>query len=591
MSVEQIELFALFAAVFALLFWGRWRYDLVAFSALLVALVLGLVPTDQAFSGFGHPATVIVALVLVISRGLLNSGAIDLITRRMVDAGRSVAAHIAVMSGVGAVLSAFMNNVAAMALLMPVDLQAAKKAGRPVRRTLMPLSFATILGGMVTLIGTPPNIIIASFRERALGEPFAMFDFTPVGGTVAIVGIAFVALVGWRLIPKGDGDDAPADDLRALEGYLAELVVPEKSKAIGQEVRDLYPAGDEDDVAILGVVRNGKRLGGFSSTVVLRAKDMLIVEAAAEDIDRFRGALGLEFLGERPNRETAAGDLSLMEVVVPRESRFAGRSAISMRLRARRGVTLLGISRKGKRFSRRVRHETVRPGDILLLLGAEDRLPDLANSLGLLPLAERGLNVTQHRKAWLAVGVFAAAIAVSAFGLLYLATALAIVVALYIFLDIVPIRSVYDHIEWPVVVLLGSMIPLGIALENAGGTQLIAAGIVDLATGLPSWVVLTALMLVVMTLSDVLNNTATAVIGAPIAVDIAARLNANPDGFLMAVAVAASCAFLTPIGHKNNTLILGPGGYKFGDYWRMGLPLEIVVIAVSVPVILVVFPL
>ena len=591
MSVEQIELFALFAAVFALLFWGRWRYDLVAFSALLVALVLGLVPTDQAFSGFGHPATVIVALVLVISRGLLNSGAIDLITRRMVDAGRSVAAHIAVMSGVGAVLSAFMNNVAAMALLMPVDLQAAKKAERPVRRTLMPLSFATILGGMVTLIGTPPNIIIASFRERALGEPFAMFDFTPVGGTVAIVGIAFVALIGWRLIPKGDGDDAPADDLRALEGYLAELVVPEKSKAIGQEVRDLYQAGDEDDVAILGVVRNGKRLGGFSSTVVLRAKDMLIVEATAEDIDRFRGALGLEFLGERPTRETAAGDLSLMEVVVPRESRFAGRSAISMRLRARRGVTLLGISRKGKRFSKRVRHETVRPGDILLLLGAEDRLPDLANSLGLLPLAERGLNVTQHRKAWLAVGVFAAAIAVSAFGLLYLATALAIVVALYIFLDIVPIRSVYDHIEWPVVVLLGSMIPLGVALENAGGTQLIAAGIVDLATGLPSWVVLTALMLVVMTLSDVLNNTATAVIGAPIAVDIAARLNANPDGFLMAVAVAASCAFLTPIGHKNNTLILGPGGYKFGDYWRMGLPLEIVVIAVSVPVILVVFPL
>ncbi|MCY6380006.1 SLC13 family permease [Hoeflea prorocentri] len=591
MSVEQIQLFILFAAVFALLFWGRWRYDLIAFSALLVALVLGLVPTDQAFSGFGHPATVIVALVLVISRGLLNSGAIDLITRQMVDAGRSVAAHIAVMSGVGAVLSAFMNNVAAMALLMPVDLQAAKKAGRPVRRTLMPLSFATILGGMVTLIGTPPNIIIASFRERALGEPFGMFAFTPVGGTVAIIGIAFVALIGWRLIPKGDGDDAPADDLRALEGFLAELVVPEKSKAVGQEVRDLYPVGDEDDVAIIGVVRNGKRLGGFSSTVILRPNDMLIVEATAEDIDRFRGTLGLEFLGERPDRETAAGDLSLMEVVVPRESRLAGRSAISMRLRARRGVTLLGISRKGKRFSKRVRHETVRAGDILLLLGSEDRLPDVANWLGVLPLAERGLNVTQHRKAWLAVGVFAAAISISAFGLLYLATALAIVVALYIFLDIVPIRSVYDHIEWPVVVLLGSMIPLGVALENAGGTQLIAIAIVDLAAGLPSWVVLTALMLVVMTLSDVLNNTATAVIGAPIAVDIASRLNANPDGFLMAVAVAASCAFLTPIGHKNNTLILGPGGYKFGDYWRMGLPLEVVVVAVSVPVILMVFPL
>ncbi|MEM9107283.1 MAG: SLC13 family permease, partial [Pseudomonadota bacterium] len=318
MSLQQAELFILFAAVFAMLFWGRWRYDLVAFSALLVALVLGLVPTEEAFSGFGHPATVIVALVLVVSRGLLNSGAIDIITRRLIDAGRSTAGHIAMMSGVGAVLSAFMNNVAAMALLMPVDLQAAKKAGRPVRTTLMPLSFATILGGMVTLIGTPPNIIIASFRERALGEPFGMFDFTPVGGAVAIVGIAFVALFGWRLIPKGDSDDAPAEDLRALEGYLAELVVPEGSKAIGQEVRDLYPIGDEDDIAILGVIRNGKRLGGFSSTHVLRANDMLVVEATAEDIDRFRGSLGLEFFGERPSKEVAAGDLSLMEVVVPR---------------------------------------------------------------------------------------------------------------------------------------------------------------------------------------------------------------------------------------------------------------------------------
>jgi di/tricarboxylate transporter len=591
MSLQQAELFALFAAVFGMLFWGRWRYDLVAFCALLVALVLGLVPTEQAFSGFGHPATVIVALVLVVSRGLLNSGAIDIITRRLIDAGRSTAGHIAMMSGVGAVLSAFMNNVAAMALLMPVDLQAAKKAGRPIRRTLMPLSFATILGGMATLIGTPPNIIIASYRERALGAPFGMFDFTPVGGAVALVGIAFVALIGWRLIPSGDADDAPAEKLMALEGYLAELVIPDDSKAIGQEVRDLYPIGDEDDVAILGVVRNGKRLGGFSSTVVLRAKDMLVVEAAAEDIDRFRGSLGLEFFGEQPSKDAATGDLTLMEVVVPRESRLAGRSAISMRLRARRGVTLLGISRTGRRFSNRIRHETVRPGDILLLLGPEDRLPDVTRWLGVLPLAERGLNVTQHRKAWLSVGIFAAAIAVSAFGLLYLATALAIVVALYVILDIVPVRNVYDHIEWPVVVLLGSMIPLGVALEEAGGTQLIAGAIVELSAGLPAWVVLTALMLVVMTLSDVLNNTATAVIGAPIAVDIATRLNANPDGFLMAVAVAASCAFLTPIGHKNNTLIMGPGGYRFGDYWRTGLPLEILVVAISVPVILVVFPL
>jgi di/tricarboxylate transporter len=417
-----------------------------------------------------------------------------------------------------------------------------------------------------------------------------MFDFAPVGGAVAIVGIAFVALIGYRLIPQGD-ETAAKQELMSLEGYLAELVIPDKSKAVGKEVRDLYEAADEDDVAILGVIRNGKRLGGFSARLELRARDMLIVEAPAENIDQFRGTLGLEFFGEKPSGDEAVGDLSLMEVVVPREARIEGRSSIAMRLRSRRGITLLGISRQGKRFQKRVRHETVRAGDILLLLGPADALGDTANWLGVLPLAERGLNVTQHSRAWLAVGIFAAAIAIAAMGWLYLATALAIVVALYVFLDIVPIRGVYDHIEWPVIVLLGSMIPLGVALERSGGTELIAGSIVGFTEGMPAWAVLTVLMVVVMTLSDVLNNTATAVVGAPIAVDIAAQLGVNPDPFLMAVAVAASCAFLTPIGHKNNTLIMGPGGYSFGDYWRTGLPLEVLVVAVAVPMILLVFPL
>ncbi|OUS05030.1 SLC13 family permease [Rhodobacterales bacterium 52_120_T64] len=591
MTVDQILLFSLFAGVFGMLLWGRWRYDLIAFSALLIALVLGLVPTDQAFSGFGHPATIIIALVLIISRGLQNSGAIDLITKRIIDTGRTISGHIAVMSVTGALLSAFMNNVAAMALFMPIDIQAAAKAGRSVRRTLMPLSFATILGGMVTLIGTPPNIIIASFREKAVGEPFSMFDFAPVGLTVAFVGILFVATIGWRLMPKGDESAVGKSGHIGLDGYVAELVVPENSNAIGKMVRDLYEGANEDDVVILGVVRNGIRLGGFGARTVIREKDMLVVEAAAEDMDRFRGTIGLEFFGEQPRGETVTGGHELIEVVVPRDARIAGRSALSLRLQARRGVALLGISRQGKRFEKRVRHEPIRAGDILLLIGPHGELPDVVNWLGVLPLAERGLNVTQHSRSWLAIGIFAAAISISALGMLYLATALAIVVALYVGLKIVPIRNVYDHIEWPVIVLLGSMIPLGVALEDSGGTTMIASSIIDVTYGLPSWAVLTVLMIIVMTLSDVLNNTATAVIGGPIAVDVATKLGVNPDPFLMAVAIAASCAFLTPIGHKNNTLIMGPGGYSFGDYWRTGLPLEILVVAVSVPMILLVFPL
>lgn len=590
MTQDQILLFSLFGIVFAMLIWGRWRYDLVAFCALLVALVLGLVPDSEAFSGFGHPATIIVALVLVISRGLTNSGAIDVITRKLVDTGRGVGAHIAVMSGAGAVLSAFMNNVAALALLMPVDLQAAKKAGRSPRSTLMPLSFATILGGLVTLIGTPPNIIIASYRELSQGEPFAMFDFAPVGLACAIAGILYVALAGWRLIPPADDKTNAGAGQIELDGFLAELVVPKGSVQSGKLVRELQPLADDHDVVVLGLVRGGRRLPGFSLDVEIRQGDIVLVKASAEDIDSFRGIAGLEYFGEKSSAEATHGSMALMEVVVPKDARIDGRSAISLRLSARRGVALLGISRQGKTIRKRVRHAPISAGDILLLIGPSELLHETAAWLGVLPLAERGLNVTQHRKAWLAAGIFTAAIAVASVGLLYLATALAIVVAAYVVFNIVPLRDLYAHIEWPVIVLLGSMIPLGAALENSGGTDIVASQIIALAAGWGPAVVLAVLMIVIMTLSDVLNNTATAVIGAPIAVSMAEGLKVDPDPFLMAVAVAASCAFLTPIGHKNNTLVMGPGGYRFGDYWRMGLPLEAIVIAVAVPMIMWIWP-
>jgi len=591
MTSDQIILFTLFGLVFAFLLWGRFRYDLVAFGALLIALILGVVPKDQAFSGFGHPATIIVALVLVVSRGLTNSGAVDMVARKLIDAGRSLSAHIGMMAGIGAVLSAFMNNVAALALLMPVELQAASRAGRSPGLTLMPLAFATILGGLVTLIGTPPNIIIAQFRADALGEPYHMFDFAPVGLACALAGIAFVALVGWRLIPKAVGEHDSPRELIDLAGYIAELVVPEGSPAIDRLVRDLDTDAEEADAVVVGLVRNGKRLPGRARASTIRAGDILVVEAAPDAIDRLKGALKLEAIGEDRHEAAAGAGMALMEVVVQHDSRILGRSSDDVRLMRRHNVTLLGVSRQGRRFTARVRRLPIEAGDILLLLGSPDRLPEVANWLGALPLAARGLQVTQYRKAGMAVAIFAAAIAAASFDLIYLPVALGCVAALFVITDIVPLREVYDHIEWPVVVLLGSMLPLGAALETSGGTALIAANIVGLTQGLPAAVVLTVLMVVTMTLSDVLNNTATTVIAAPIAVDIAGRLGSNPDPFLMAVAVAASCAFLTPIGHKNNTLIMGPGGYGFGDYWRMGLPLEIIVIAVAIPMILLVWPL
>ncbi|WP_375691071.1 SLC13 family permease [Pseudooceanicola sp. LIPI14-2-Ac024] len=590
MTFDQAALFALFIAVFAMLLWGRWRYDIVAFSALLIGIALGLVPAEDAFSGFGHPATIVVALVLVVSAGLVRSGAVYLITRTLVDSSRRLGTHIAIMGGIGGVLSAFMNNVAALALLMPVDIQTARKAGRAPGLSLMPLSFATILGGMATLIGTPPNIIIATFRGDALGTPYSMFDFTPVGGIAAIAGLAFVALIGWRLIPQREDTVVRAADLAQ---YVAELTVPEGSDHVGKRLGELTGDAEKADVAIIGLIRDGRRLYGNARNNLLQAGDSIVLEATPEALDEFRSALNLAFSDEkREELLTAAGDgLDLLEVVVPAESRMVGRSAQSSGLSWRQRAVLLGLARQGQPIRSQIRRTSIEPGDILLLLVPKDTGPDVAEWMGCLPLADRGLTVTDNTKTWLAIGLFAAAVAVASFGLLDLPVALGFVVVGYILFKILPLQELYDHIEWPVVVLLGSMIPLGAALETSGGTALIADSLVWLTDGWPAWAILTALMVVTMTLSDVLNNTATAIVAAPIGVSMAQRLDVSPDPFLMAVAVAASSAFLTPIGHKNNTLVLGPGGYRFGDYWRMGLPLEVLVIAVSIPAILVFWPL
>ena len=590
MSADQTILFTLLSAVFVLLIWGRWRYDLVAFVALLAALLTGVVPREAAFSGFGHPATVIIALVLIVSRGLINSGAIELLARFVVDSSRRLSAHIAIMSGVIAALSAVMNNVAALAMLMPLDIQAAEKAKRSPALTLMPLSFASILGGMITLIGTPPNIVIAEFRGTTLGEPYKMFDFAPVGLVCAIVGVAFVALIGWRLLPANLRNREAESKTFDLADYIAELRVPEGSKVIGKRVRDLDETAAKSDVDIVGLVRRGQRMPGLARVVEIQAGDILVLEAHPENIDEALGTLQLEYVGAGTD-QLEKEDLTLHEVVVTEASSLAGRSAHSQRLLYRYSVALVGISRAGKRFREQVRKLTIQPGDVLLLLGPEERLADATVQLRCLPLKHRGQRVIQRDKAGLAVGIFAIAILFASLNIVYLPIALGCVAALMVLLNIVPLREVYDSIEWPVIVLLGSMIPLGAALQTIGGTALIADTIVNMSAGFSPTAVLVLLIVVTMTLSDVMNNTATAVIAAPIAVDIAARLGVNPDTFLMGVAVAASSAFLTPIGHKNNTLILGPGGYRFGDYWRMGLPLEILVVVISVPAILYFWPL
>ncbi|MDH3229762.1 MAG: SLC13 family permease [Alphaproteobacteria bacterium] len=597
MSFDQIFLLALLGAVLALFVWGRWRYDIVAFAALLAATLAGTVPFGAMFAGFGHPATVTVALVLIVSRGLQNSGAVQSIGR-LIPSGGSVSGHVGALAAIGGALSAVMNNVGALALLMPAALHSAARAARSPALLLMPLSFGSILGGLVTLIGTPPNIIVATFREDLTGESFAMFDFTPVGGAVALAGIVFVALVGWRLVPESRRAKMSARELFEIEAYLSEAVVEEKSPLVGKTLQDADTLAEEHNAVLLGLIRADRRIEHGHRQEIVLAGDVLVLETGPDALSAVHNALKLhpaDIVRKRQKEaappESESGEIVLTEAVVLPKSSIIGRTVESLRLRRRHGVNLLAVSRRGQPFRGRLRDFRFRASDVLLLEGDPEQLPSVISSIGCLPLAHRALLIQRQRQGLLAIGIFAGAVAAASLGVVSLPAAFAAAVGLMVLFNIVPARDIYDAVDWPVIVLLGAMIPVGGALQASGATALMANGLVDLSAGLPAWVILALVLIVTMTLSDVMNNAATAVVMAPISIGITERLSVNPDSFLMAVAVGASCAFLTPIGHQNNTLILGPGGYHFGDYWRMGLPLEATIVIVSIPMLLWIWPL
>ncbi len=594
MPFEQIAILVLIGAILILFIWGRWRYDLIAFTALLVAVVIGLVEPMEAFIGFGHPAVVTVAAVLIISRALSNSGLIDLLVKGLDPAAeRGQSLHIGFIGTVSALLSAFINNVGALALLMPVALKSAAKVKRSPGFILMPLAFASILGGTITLIGTPPNIIIANYRVKAGGEAFSMFDFTPVGAVVALVGLVFVAFLGWRLIPAARRAKQDDGSLFEIEAYITELSVPEDSSLLGKGRRQIEAEFEKLEIEFVGLIRAHQRIHSATWRGRVSAGDILVLEADPEGIDKAVSGFGLDMVGSgaEVSDDLKSDEVALVEAVVSPAGMIENRTASGVHLRGRFGVNLLAISRQGRPIKTRLHTMRLRAGDVLLLQGPVDQMPTILGDIGCLPLAERGLKIGKPERAWLSLAVFVAAIIFMSLGLVAAPIALGLAAMAMLFLNVASLREAYDSINWPVIILLGAMIPIGGALETTGATDLITETILGIGGGVSPIVVLTILLIVTMTLSDIVNNAATAVIMAPIAFGLAERLQVNADAFLMAVAIGASCAFLTPIGHQNNTLILGPGGYRFGDYWRMGLPLEIIIVAVSVPMILWVWPL
>jgi len=607
MNLEQGIVLGVIAMTFGLFAWGKWRYDVVAVIALF-SLVVGnvvlekflkrpdskLIDPDRALDGFGHAAVITVAAVLVISRALRNSGVVDLIARRLMPLAKNQLLHIGSLCVVAAVLSAFMNNVGALALLLPVALKTAGEQNRSPTLILMPLAFASILGGMMTMIGTPPNIIISIFREEhtAAGEAFGMFAFSPVGGMVALFGVAFVALIGWRFIPKDAQKKSGTEELFALNEYITEVRVPEDCKFVGKTLGEVEKETGEK-MMVFGFIRKDGKVISPNRNNLVRADARYLVKVDPLDLQVIMDESGLRLAKELRARMDSieGGDVTFGEVLVTPSSHLLGRTRAELRRRTSGSVVLMAVARQGQPMRKRLGDIVFRVGDVLLLQGNGDDLKEHVTNLHLLPLAERELQVGIFSKVSVAVGIFGTAIALSMFDVLPTTLAFLGAIIAYVFLGILPMRDLYRQIDWPVIVLLGAMIPVSGALQDTGLTDKIADFVSNHKGSVPAWGILAILMVLTMTLSDVINNAATALIMAPIGVGIALQMGASPDPFLMAVAVGASCAFLTPIGHQCNALILGPGGYRFGDYWRMGLPLEVLIVAGSVPLILYRFPL
>ncbi|MEP4380068.1 MAG: SLC13 family permease [Alphaproteobacteria bacterium] len=585
MDFNQIAVVATLALTLVLFAWGHWRYDLVALVSLLALVLLGVIPDSEAFRGFGHPAIITVAAMLVISAALEKAGIVDIIAARITQASSSLVISMMLQTGAVTVMSAFMNNIGALALMLPVALQVARRIGVHPGYFLMPLAFGSILGGLLTMIGTPPNIIIATFRQEAMGESFGIFDFTPVGLLVALAGLLVIAGFARFLIPIRGGN-SDADVYAQLEPYLTELAVPEDSAFSGERLRVFREAGD-DDIAVVAMIRDGERILSPHGNVGIRPEDTFIVEADPDSLRAFMDKTGARITAERHFGADlfSSEDVVNAEVVVLPGSRLERRTAAGIRLRSSYGINLLGVARQGASIRTRLGHVRLRVGDVLLVQGDSDTIRETCAALECLPLEQRGVAIRRSFSP-VPILVFCAALIASAVGVVPIQVSLSLAAVLMVLANFLSMREMYDAIDWPIIVLLGALVPVGATLDSTGVTQLIGQSIVGLMGASPALLVVPLLMIIAIALSNVVNNAATAILMAPLAINIANGLDVSADPFLMAVAIGSSCAFVTPIGHQSNLLVMGPGGYEFRDYWKLGLPVSLVAVLVGSPAIL-----
>ena len=591
MTLDQRIAFVILLGMVALFVWGRLRYDLVALLALLAAMVSGIVPPEKAFSGFSDEVVIIIASALVLSAAVSKSGVVGRLIRRLEPFMTTTQLQVAVLAPAVTFLSIFLKNVGALAIFLPFALQIARRSGTPPSKLLMPLSFGSLIGGLVTLVGTSPNLLVSRVREDILGKPFGMFDFAPVGLGIVVAGLAFI-LVGWRLLPSERRGRASAKEAFRVEPYLSEVRLPPNSPMVGKTVAAFEAKGD-GGVSVVAIVREKYRRLVPSEDWILGRDDILVLRSDPHALQTMIGEAGLQLVGTEDSvtKGLSAEGVSVVEAVVMARSPLVGCSPAELRLRERHAVNLIALSRQGQQITARLRHLKFQVGDVLVLQGSAEAMPDVLKGLECLPLVDRVTGLGRHPQEYLPLAILALAVGLVGLKIVPVAAAFFGAAVAVVLFGILTLKEAYESIDLPIIILLACLLPVSGAISSTGGAELIAGWLSGVASALPPVGAVTLVLVTAMAVTPFLNNAATVLIVAPIGASLAHKLGLSPDPFLMAVAVGAACDFLTPIGHQCNTLVMSAGGYRFGDYARLGLPLSLIVVLVGTALIPVVWPL
>ena len=590
MTVPQYLSIATLIGMMALFIWGRFRYDVTAILALLASIALGIVSPKEAFKGFSDDIVIIVGSALVISAAVQRSGIIERALAKFAKRVTRVRSQLLLLTASVGFASALVKNIGALAMLMPAAFQMAKKNDTSPSVFLMPMASASLLGGLITLVGTSPNIIVSRVREQMTGHPFGMFDYAPVGLGLTLMGLIYLRFA-YRLLPRDRRAAPTMGEALDIKGYVTEAMIPDVSPAVDETV-DAFLDRHDREVTIMRILRAGMRSAPHDHTH-LRAGDTLILGGDPDALERVivRDRLKLEGEDREKADEDDDDEVGVIEAVIGLGSALVGKTAARLALQARYGVNLIAISRQGEHLSRRLANTELRAGDVLVLQGPLEQLPSKLRDLGCLPLAQREMRLGVSKRSWLPIAILAVAMSATALGFVPVAVAFFAAAGLIMATGVLPVREAYDHVEWPILIMLGALIPVSDSLRTTGASEVIATWLSSTAATLPPWGAVALILAAAMAVTPFLNNAATVLVMAPIAATFAGDLGFRPEAFLMATAVGAGCDFLTPIGHQCNTLVMGPGGYRFGDYARLGAPLSLLVLLIGTPLIVAVWPM